>query len=176
MLVAGIDGGEHSSTSYLFNWLFLGLSGSQIYNNRFLDPKYNELIVFVTNRESFVFLPPECRKDLEYLVYALQNCTVFAPTEKEFNSRDQFEILKIAAFYRAVNKATKIGFFLEDGQESKSVEKWPIIQSYALEPVGRTFFTLRFQTSNLNAKITPLFKNFDKHSLRDLYDRNAYSL
>jgi hypothetical protein len=75
-----------------------------------------------------------------------------------------------------VSKANKIGFFLEAEQEPKSVEKWPIIQSYALEPVGRTFFTLRFATSNLSGKITPLFRNFDKHSLRELYDRNAYAL
>jgi hypothetical protein len=44
----------------------------------------------VSNKESFVFLPPESKKDLDYLVYALQNCTVFAPTDQEFNNRDQF--------------------------------------------------------------------------------------
>lgn len=45
-----------------------------------------------------------------------------------------------------------------------------------MEPVGRTFFTLKYQTTNLNAKITPLFRNFDKHALRVLHERNAYSL
>jgi hypothetical protein len=176
LLIAGLDGGDHSCTSFLFNWLFLGLSGQQVYNNRFLDPKYSELIVFLSAKDSFVFLPPDCRQELEPLIYALQNCTVFAPTDSEFNNRDQFELLKIAAFSRAVGRASKVGFFLEAEQEVKSVEKWPIVQSYALEPVGRTFFTLRYQTANLNLKITPLFKNFDKHSLRELYDRNAYAL
>lgn len=75
-----------------------------------------------------------------------------------------------------MGRASKIGFFLEGEQEAKAVEKWPIIQSYALEPVGRTFFTLRFQAANLHAKIAPLFRNFDKHTLRELYDRNAYAL
>lgn len=42
--------------------------------------------------------------------------------------------------------------------------------------MGKTFFTLKYQAVNLHAKITPLFRNFDKHSLRELYDRNAYSL
>jgi hypothetical protein len=112
LLVAGLDGGEHPCTSFLFNWLFLGLSGNQILNNRYLDPKYSELIIYISSRESYIFLPPDSRQDLEYLVYALQNCTVFAPTESEFNNRDQFEILKIASFYRAVSKSSKIGFFL----------------------------------------------------------------
>lgn len=75
-----------------------------------------------------------------------------------------------------MGRTSKLGFFLEAGQEPKSIEKWPIIQSYALEPVGRTFFTLKFQTANLNPKITPLFRNFDKHALRELNDRNAYAL
>lgn len=90
LLVAGMDGGDHPCTAFLFNWLFLGLSGQQVYNNRFLDPKYAETIVLLSPKESFIFLPPEVSNELESLVYALQNCTVFAATDKEFANRDQF--------------------------------------------------------------------------------------
>jgi hypothetical protein len=31
-----------------------------------------------------------------------------------------------------VGRASKIGFFLEGEQDAKAVEKWPIIQSFAL--------------------------------------------
>ena len=82
LLVTGTDGGDHPCTTFLFNWLFLGLSGQQVYNNRFLDPKYGEIIVMLSPKESFIFLPPEVSAELESLVYALQNCIVFAPTEK----------------------------------------------------------------------------------------------
>lgn len=42
--------------------------------------------------------------------------------------------------------------------------------------MGRTFFTLRFQTVNLHSKLTPLFKNFDKYALRGLLEVSAYAL
>jgi hypothetical protein len=42
--------------------------------------------------------------------------------------------------------------------------------------VGRTFFTLKYQTTNLFLKITPLFKNLDKHSLRNLVNQTAYAV
>ena len=73
-------------------------------------------------------------------------------------------------------KVKKIGVFLGENEDVKTVEKWPIIQSYALEPVGKTFFTLKYQAVNIGSKILPLFKNFDKHSLKNLASRTAYSL
>lgn len=70
----------------------------------------------------------------------------------------------------------KIGIFLGENEDVKTIEKWPLIQSYALEPVGKTFFTLKHQAVNIGSKILPLFKNFDKHSLRNLASRTVYSL
>jgi hypothetical protein len=64
LLVAGLDGGEHPCTSFLFNWLFLGLSGQQVYNNRFLDPRFAEIIVLLSPKDSFIFLPPDAAKEL----------------------------------------------------------------------------------------------------------------
>jgi hypothetical protein len=51
-----------------------------------------------------------------------------------------------------------------------------MIQTYALEPVGRTFFTLQHKVINLNSKLTGLFKNFDKHSLKNLISQTAFSM
>lgn len=50
------------------------------------------------------------------------------------------------------------------------------MQSYALEPVGRTFYTFRHHAVNLSTKISPLFRNLDKHSLKSLVSRTAYSM
>lgn len=43
-----------------------------------------------------------------------------------------------------VKKQKRIGVLLDEGQTIKDVEKWPIIQSYAIEQVGGTFFTIKF--------------------------------
>ena len=66
--------------------------------------------------------------------------------------------------------------FLAPEHDVKVIEKWPIIQSYALEPVGKTFFTMKFSTTNLNQRLIPLFKNLDKHSLQNLVATTAHSL
>ena len=84
--------------------------------------------------------------------------------------------MKISFFYNAVSKLKKIGLFLAPENDSKIIEKWPIIQSYALEPVGKTFFTLKFETVNLNQRLLPLFKNLDKHSLQNLVATTALAL
>jgi hypothetical protein len=132
--------------------------------------------VFIGAKENFIFVTPEARKELDHLIYTVQNCTVFCPTESEYSSKDELDIQKITFFYQIVSKQHKIGFYLDSQQDTKAIEKWPIIQSYALEPVGRTFFTLKYQTANLATKITPLYKNLDKHSLRNLVNQTAYSM
>jgi hypothetical protein len=176
LLVTGMDGAEHAHTNYLFNWLFLGLSGPAIFNNKYLEPIYSEMIVVVSPKESFIFLTPEAKKEFEPLIYALQNCNIYCPTDKEYAAKDTLDILKISVFYQAVSRLTKIGLFLAPEQDPKAIEKWPIIQSYALEPVGRTFFTLKFQVSNLHARLIPLFRNLDKHSLQHLVATTARAL
>lgn len=84
--------------------------------------------------------------------------------------------MKISFFYEAVSKLKKVAVFLGPEEDPKAIEKWPIIQSYALEPVGSTFFTLKYSTTNLHPRIIPLFKNLDKHSLKYLVATTADSL
>lgn len=137
---------------------------------------FSETIVLISSKQSFIFTTPDARKQLDHLIYTIQNCTVFCPTEVQYASKDQFDILKIASFYQALSPIHKIGFCLEPDQDVKAIEKWSLIQSYALQPVGRTFFTLRFQTANLVTKILPLYRNLDKHSLKHLLAQTAFSL
>lgn len=113
---------------------------------------------------------------LEHLLFSLNNWTVFCPTAAEYNDKELLDSLKITFFYRMMNKVKKLGVVLEPEVEPKSIEKWPIIQSYALEPVGKTFFTLKHETVNISQKILPLFKNLDKHSLMNLVSGAAYAM
>ena len=85
-----MDGNELAPTSHLFNWLFLGLSGQQIFASRYLDEKYAEMMVMIGPEQSFLFLPPQSYQDFQHFAAGLQNCVIVAPTEAEFASRDQF--------------------------------------------------------------------------------------
>ena len=61
-MVTGLDGAEHLQTNYLFNWLFLGLSGQAIFNNKYLDPIYSEIVVLLSPKESFIFITPQAKR------------------------------------------------------------------------------------------------------------------
>lgn len=101
---------------------------------------------------------------------------MYCPTDKQYAAKDSLDILKISFFYQSISKLNKISFFLELEHDVKVIEKWPMIQSYALEPVGKTFFTLKFKCSNLNQRLMPVFKNLDKHSLQNLVATTARAL
>lgn len=121
LIVTGLDGGQHYHTNYLFNWLFLGLSGNSIFNNKYLDPIYGEIIVLVSSRQSFLFITPAAKRELQPLIYTLQNVNVYCPTEAEYLAKDNLDIQKVSFFYQAVNKINKIGLFLGPDQDPKII-------------------------------------------------------
>ena len=45
LLVTGLDANDSEPSAYLFNWLFLGLSGKPIILNKYLDSAFNEMVV-----------------------------------------------------------------------------------------------------------------------------------
>jgi len=75
-----MDAADCSSSNYLFNWLFLGLSGKNIFLNKYLEEAYNETIVFINSEKSFIFVSPAGKILLEHLIYGIPNCVVFSPT------------------------------------------------------------------------------------------------
>jgi hypothetical protein len=66
------------------------------------------------------------------LIYGIPNCRIFCPTDSEYSNKEVLDILKITFFYEMVEKKKSLGLFLEEEADPKSIEKWPIIQSYAL--------------------------------------------
>lgn len=67
LLVTGLDSNDSVSSAYLFNWLFLGLSGRPITINKYLDTIYNEIIVLISTKEdqdSYIFITPEAKAKL----------------------------------------------------------------------------------------------------------------
>lgn len=102
LLATGLDARDCVQSAYLFNWLFLGLSGKSITINKYLDTIYSEIIVIISSVHNYVFITPQAKAQLETLIYAIPNCTIFCPTEKEYDNKELLDTLKIATFYRMV--------------------------------------------------------------------------
>lgn len=87
LLATGLDARDCVQSAYLFNWLFLGQSGKSITINKYLDPIYSEIVAVISPKGSHIFITPEAKDELENLIYSLPNCSVFSPTEKEYNNK-----------------------------------------------------------------------------------------
>ena len=111
-----------------------------------------------------IFLPPPARKELSKYVYAIPTMQVFSPTLEQFENGETFSVIKISEFYRMVKECKKIGVL----GEGKEIEKWPLIQSFALEQIGGGFFTMKYQVEDVREKVEGIYRNHDKHSLRTL--------
>jgi hypothetical protein len=90
------------------------------------------MIVIVSKSGSNVFVTPQAHALLEGYLYAVPNLQVFCPTDPEYTNKEKLDIVKVANFYSMLKNHKKLGVLLDDGGDVKSVEKWPIIQSYAL--------------------------------------------
>lgn len=82
LIATGLDARDCVYSAYIFNWLFLGLSGKSITINKYLDPVYSEMLIVVSSKGNHIFITAEAKKNLESFIYSIPNCTVFCPTAK----------------------------------------------------------------------------------------------
>ena len=78
---------------------------------------------------------------------------------RESQCGDAYDIMKITFLIDALSGTQRVGFFGDD------VEKWPLVQAYALQDFGEHgFLTLKKQVVNLKKEAEFMFAEFDTHS------------
>ena len=82
VIVTGLDGADHPQTSFLFNWLFLGLSGRAVLADRYLDATMTEMVVVIGRKGSSIFVTGDAMGKFSHLVHSIPNCRVFTPTSQ----------------------------------------------------------------------------------------------
>ena len=135
LVINGIDARENTEYVKLTNWLFLGHSGLEINENEYQNAVYADMIVLIKKGVTHIFIHPEGLTLLSPLIYSIPNVDVFCPTEKQYEDKDELELLKMAFFLRIMKPTKKVGVLLgkKENRKLSSVEKWPLIQSYGLE-------------------------------------------
>jgi hypothetical protein len=58
LIATGLDARDCVQSAYIFNWLFLGLSGKAITINKYLDAVYSEIMIVVSTKGNHVFITP----------------------------------------------------------------------------------------------------------------------
>ncbi|XP_033731026.1 uncharacterized protein C20orf194 homolog, partial [Pecten maximus] len=100
-----------------------------------------------------------------------RNVRFHCVTEKQYEDEEESGNFKIQSFIEMVADSKIVGIpFSITGNQQKFdkmlVEKWPIVQAYALEDFGgRGFFTLSHEVVNVSADLHLLYRQIDPVSL-----------
>lgn len=87
-------------------------------------------------------------------------------------------MLKMTQFLKMMEGVKRVGVVLgkRDSGKLKNVEKWPIIQAYAIQELGRGFFSMCHQVVDMTQRINQLYRVHDRHSIKYLINVVAQKL
>ncbi|CDW75335.1 UNKNOWN [Stylonychia lemnae] len=161
----------------LQNWLLYGMSSSDI-NGSTLSDSFADSF-FVISKDSFqAFTNSQGFKEISNLVTLLTNCNVYTITKSDENDSERQEVIKVSKFYEMVYDKKAIGMPVRKltindyvASEQQLIEKWPLIQAYALDIVGEGFFTMKHHFVNLRDELQTMYAEYDSFAIfRIVYD------
>eukprot|EP00668_Euglena_longa_P000801 GGOE01000969.1.p1 GENE.GGOE01000969.1~~GGOE01000969.1.p1 ORF type:complete len:1186 (+),score=333.72 GGOE01000969.1:322-3558(+) len=107
-------------------------------------------------------------RKLGVVTASFANCEVLMLDEKSFKDQDYFEEHKVRCFKEMVHGLEVIGI-PESGDPRRTIEKWPIIQSYAVDEKGtQKFFTMAHQVVDVTADLAAVYGSVDPHGFASL--------
>ena len=170
--ISGIDSRYSPEAKTFTNFLLFGCSnykgGS---HSRYQNVDTDELIIVIKAHSIHVYGVPSVINAIMPQLSRLENLELLCLNDVENIDEDIVEDHKIHSFINMTRDLTKIAMPYSNAApfNPMSVEKWPIIQAYALEDYGGNgFFTMGRDMSAFCPDALGLFQNFDLGSIRNL--------
>ncbi|KAL8584009.1 hypothetical protein ACOMHN_048616 [Nucella lapillus] len=178
LCVSGIDGRYNDGCNELINYLLFGffdVRKSELEKSGFPDEVIDDLMLVIRKTRVDVYCNPiNWHYFLPYVSH-WANMTFHCLQEAEYDlesdeGTEMAEEFKIHSLIAMTRGCQRIGIpyysILTNAAEHKFdkmlVEKWPVIQAFALEDFGGGgFFTLKFEVSDISARVHEL------HSMQD---------
>lgn len=115
------------------------MSASDI-NGSTLTDSYSDSF-FVISKDSFqAYTNSQGFKELSNLTTLLTNCNIYTITKSDENDSEKQEVIKVAKFYEMIQDKKSVGMPVRKlnnndyiSSETQLIEKWPLIQAYALD-------------------------------------------
>jgi hypothetical protein len=135
LIICGFDANNNEEYNKLVSWLFTGYAGTAVDDEVFLNSKFKDLIFLVYKDGAYCYSEPECFEIIEKYLLSIPNIKIYSPTPKETEQIDSLELTKIVQFYKMTRELTSVGVCLgkEDDRKLVNIEKWPLLQAYALD-------------------------------------------
>uniref|UniRef100_A0A8C6S667 Si:ch211-194c3.5 n=1 Tax=Neogobius melanostomus TaxID=47308 RepID=A0A8C6S667_9GOBI len=180
----GIDSRYNEGCTELAKYLFYGLYGRKQLNightgEDFPEEMLDDVILLIKAECVHLYCNPLNYRYLLPYVSHWRNLHVYCMTEVEYEDEEAAEEFKISSFVTMVQGCYNIGVpHSSQGHVQKfdmfMVEKWPLIQAFALEGIGGgSFFTLKFKLIDMSEKLWHVYNKLDPVSLEHFLSEDS---
>ncbi|KAJ0008730.1 hypothetical protein NQD34_016145 [Periophthalmus magnuspinnatus] len=132
---------------------------------------FSDVILLIKSEGVHLYCNPLNYNYLLPYISHWRNLHLYCMTESEYEDEEAAEEFKISSFVTMVQDCYNIGVpYSSRGHVQKfdmfMVEKWPLIQAFALEGIGGgSFFTLKFKLIDMSEKLWEVYNKLDPVSL-----------
>ncbi|XP_036619107.1 uncharacterized protein C20orf194 homolog isoform X1 [Trichosurus vulpecula] len=181
LCILGIDSRYNEGCRELANYLLFGLYNQSISDAErpgFSEEVLDDVIVLIKSDSVHLYCNPvNYRYILPYVAH-WRNLHFHCMTENEYEDEEAAEEFKIASFVDMVRDCSRIGIpYSSQGHlqifDMFVVEKWPIVQAFALEGIGGDgFFTMKYQLQDVSVDLWKAYSRMDPVSLENLLSQD----
>ncbi|KAM4625546.1 dynein axonemal assembly factor 9 [Polymixia lowei] len=175
----GIDSRYNEGCSELANYLFYGLYGKNQLNvehvlEEFPEEVLDDVMLLIKAECVHLYCNPVNYSYLLPYVSHWRNLHLYCMTETEYEDEEAAEEFKISSFVTMVQDCSRIGVpYSSQGHMQRfdmfMMEKWPIIQAFALEGIGGgSFFTMKYKLMDVSERLWQIYTRLDPVSLDNL--------
>ncbi|XP_066574446.1 dynein axonemal assembly factor 9 [Amia ocellicauda] len=177
LCILGIDSRYNEGCSELANYLFFGLynqTNLDLEHSEFPEEVLDDVILLIKSESVHLYCNPVNYSSLLPYVGHWRNLHFHCMTEPEYEDEEAAEEFKISSFVNMVQDCSCIGVpYSSQGHVQKFdmfvVEKWPIIQAFALEGIGGGgFFTMKHKLIDVSEKLWQIYSKVDPVALEIL--------
>ncbi|XP_008314430.1 dynein axonemal assembly factor 9 [Cynoglossus semilaevis] len=182
----GIESRYNVGCTELAKYLFYGLYGQNPVTlehslDEFPEEMLDDVILLIKADCVHLYCNPLNYTYLLPYVSHWRNLHLYCMTEAEYEDEEAAEEFKISSFVSMVQDCYNIGVpYSAQGHIQKfdmfMVEKWPLIQAFALEGIGGgSFFTLKYKLMDISEKLWQIYNRLDPVSLDSLLAEDLIS-
>ncbi|XP_039719786.1 dynein axonemal assembly factor 9 isoform X1 [Pteropus medius] len=177
LCILGIDSRYNEGCRELANYLLFGLynqNTSDFEKTGFSEEVLDDVIILIKSDSVHLYCNPVNYRYLLPYVAHWRNLHFHCMTENEYEDEEAAEEFKIASFVDMVRDCSRIGIpYSSQGHlqifDMFVVEKWPIVQAFALEGIGGDgFFTMKYELQDVSLSLWNVYSKMDPMSLENL--------
>ncbi|CAL8283507.1 unnamed protein product [Lota lota] len=179
LCVLGIDSRYNAGCTELANFLFYGLYGKNQMNldhmlEDFPEEVLDDVILLIQWDCVHLYCNPVNYSYLLPYVSHWRNLRLYCLTPSEYEDEEVAEEFKISSFVSMMKDCSCVRVpFSSQGHMQNfhmfMMEKWPIIQAFALEGIGGgSFFTMKYKLMDISERLGQVYSRLDPLSLENL--------